>query len=157
MFSKLEFTTLFVTSQVITIVQHACGLFLISRKDLIGGGVPMLAFYVLTQNLAVCLEHSLTMLPSFIITAQLVSPGVEGTMLSLSTSLIKLNQFTIREMVGILINDLFIHVTRKNLTDIFYLIEVAFFFSFIPIIFIYFMVPSRELINSYQQLQSEKF
>ena len=91
------------------------------------------------------------MLPSFIITAQLVSPGVEGTMLSLSTSLIKLNQFTIREMVGILINDMFIHVTRKSLTDIFYLVEVAFFASFIPIVFIYLMVPSRGETNAYQQ------
>lgn len=47
-FSKLEFTTLFVTSQIITIFQNGCGLFLISRKDLIGGGIPILAFYVLT-------------------------------------------------------------------------------------------------------------
>lgn len=80
-----------------------------------GAGWPMLTFYVITQNLAGYLEHSLTMLPSFIITAQLVTPGVEGTMLSLSTTLVKLNQFTIREMVGVFINDMFVHVTRKNL------------------------------------------
>lgn len=77
-------------------------------------------------------------------------------MLSLSTSLIKLNQFTIREMVGILINDMFIHVTRKNLMDMFYLVEVAFFSSFIPIIFIYLMVPSREQTQAYQDMQTQK-
>ena len=46
--SKLEFTTLFVASQIITIVQNACGLFLISKYELLHGSMPMLAFYVMT-------------------------------------------------------------------------------------------------------------
>ena len=132
---------------------------LIKRKDLFTNSVALDTYYFLTQSLSSCFEHSLTMLPSFIITAQLVSPGVEGTMLSLSTSLIKLNQFTIREMVGILINDIWVHVTTKNLSDIFYLIEISLVCAFIPIILIYLMVPTREETQAYQkmkQVEAEK-
>ena len=122
---------------------------LIKRKDLFKSSLALDIYYFMTQSLSNCFEHSLTMLPSFIITAQLVSPGVEGTMLSLSTSLIKLNQFTIREMVGILINDSLIHVSTKNLGDIFYLIEISFFCAFVPIALIYLMVPTKQETQKY--------
>ena len=60
---------------------------------------------MLTGNFATVIERLLTMIPSFIIMAKIIKPGVEGIMISLMMTIINLNQFTIRTLFGTLIND----------------------------------------------------
>jgi len=72
-------------------------------------------------------------------------------MLSLSTSIIKLNQFTIREMVGVTINDMFVHVTKKSLRDVFTLTEIALCSAFIPFLFLWWMIPSKKATEDFQK------
>jgi len=67
-YSKMEYRSLFLLAQIITIVSCAFSLLLISRWNL-KVGIPDIVLYMVTHPLAGCLEHSLTMLPSFVITA----------------------------------------------------------------------------------------
>ena len=50
------------------------------------------------------LEHALTMMPSIILTAKLTPPGIESTIMSLSLTIVRVNQFSLRSSIGILVN-----------------------------------------------------
>ena len=82
------------------------------------------------------------MLPSFIIMAKLIPPGVESSMMSFTTTIIALNQFIIRNMLAVAINNNFVFVTKKNMKAYSELCLIAFVMSFIPMLFLYCMTPT---------------
>jgi hypothetical protein len=51
--------------------------------------------------------------------------------------------FSLKNWIGILLNDLFVNVTKKNLNNFYILIFFTLFGSFIPFLFIKKMIPSR--------------
>jgi hypothetical protein len=68
-------------------------------------GIPDVLVFLIAGPIAQTLERGLTILPSQIIMSKLIPPGVEASMMSFSATIISLNQFTIRNIMGIYIND----------------------------------------------------
>jgi hypothetical protein len=85
------------------------------------GLIPNLALYVLCGPIASILEKAMTIMPSNIIMSQVIPPGVEATMFAIAHVIINLNQFTLRQVIGVLINDNFVFVTKENM-DNFYVL-----------------------------------
>ena len=94
------------------------------------------------------IEHFITMLPTGIMLARLTPPGLEGTMTSFSFSIIILNQFMLRLLVGAVINGNFVHppVEAKNIKDFPKLMIIQFFGTLIPMTYIYCMVPLNKKV-----------
>ena len=92
--------------------------------------------------MAQSLTHTMMMVPCNVIIAKQAVPGVEATMVAFGSSLLRLNQYTIREAMGITINDMFIHASRDNLSSICTLTIIAMLTSFIPLTFMRCLVPS---------------
>lgn len=47
--------------------------------------------------------------------AKVIPPGIEGTMVSLFTTIINLNQFTIKTAFGTWVNDKYVGITNDNI------------------------------------------
>lgn len=79
--------------------------------------------------------------------AKIIPKGIEGTLMAFSTTIVALNQFTIRSILGVIINNNFVNVTTSNLNDYYVLTLIALFGSFIPFIYMNFLVPKRKEID----------
>jgi hypothetical protein len=99
----------------------AISIFLAMALKLNEGLIPNLVLYVICGPIAVILEKSMTMLPSNIIMSQVIPPGVEATMFAIAHVIINLNQFTLRALVGVFINDNFVFVTKENMENFYVL------------------------------------
>ena len=75
-------------------------------------GIPDLAAYMILGPIIGSIEKALTHMPSFIIMAKIIPPGVEATFMSLATTILSLNQHSIRAVVGVMINDATVNVTK---------------------------------------------
>lgn len=106
-------------------------------------GIPDVPLYIFSGQLADTLERSLTIMPSYIIMAKIIPKGIEGTLMAFSSTIVALNQFTIRAILGVIINDSFVNVTTSNLNDYYILTIIALCGSFIPFTYILCMVPRR--------------
>ena len=80
-------------------------------------GVPDVVAYFILGPVVSTLERSLTSMPTFIIMAKIIPPGVEATFMSLATTIHVLNQHTMRSIVGVIINDAAVNVTKNNFGD----------------------------------------
>ena len=87
------------------------------------------------------------MIPSFIIMAKIIKPGVEGIMISLTMTIINLNQFTLRTLLGTFINDQFVGVDNESIDRIWILIIIELGFKLIPFFYIYCLVPTNESVQ----------
>ena len=105
-------------------------------------GIPDLALYLLGGSIAATLEKGFSFFPSFVLVSKMIPPGIESTMMSLSTSIIILNQFLLRQLMGLIINDTFIHVTKKNMDNYIWLKVVCIVTSCIPLTYMWRMVPT---------------
>jgi hypothetical protein len=83
-----EHANLFMFSQIIAVIQ---GFIQIWQALRLNGYVSDLFLFVVITVFATVLERTLTMIPSFIIMAKVIPPGVEGTMVSIFTTIINLN------------------------------------------------------------------
>jgi hypothetical protein len=54
--------------------------------------------------MAETVERLLIVLPNFIIMAKMIRPGLEGSMMSLTSTVVYLNMYFIRNGLGVLIN-----------------------------------------------------
>ena len=112
-------------------------------------GIPDVPLYIFSGQLADTLERSLTIMPSYIIMAKIIPKGIEGTLMAFSTTIVALNQFTIRAILGVIINDSFVNVTTSNLNDYYILTIIALCGSFIPFTYILCMVPRRQQTDKF--------
>jgi hypothetical protein len=87
------------------------------------------------------------MIPSFIIMAKVIPPGVEGTMVSLFTTIVNLNQFTIKTALGSYINDRFVGVTNSNIEKYWVLSIIETVGKLLPLMYIYLLVPTNDEVN----------
>ena len=78
-------------------------------------GLPDLFLYIVTGSFSEAVERMLTIIPSFIIMAKIIPPGVEGTMSALTATIINLSNFLIRIAFGVFLNDRFVGVTNENM------------------------------------------
>ena len=64
------------------------------------------------------------MIPFNIILAKLTPPGIESSLMALSNTILNLNQFTIRGLLGVYINETFIGVEKENIEKYYMLVAV---------------------------------
>jgi hypothetical protein len=83
------------------------------------------------------------MIPSFIIMAKVIPPGIEGTMVSLFTTIINLNQFTIKTAFGTWVNDKFVGITNDNIDKYWILAIIETVGKLVPLLYIYCLVPTN--------------
>lgn len=107
--------------------------------------------YLFGSQVAESFEHVLIFFPTKIITALMIPRGTEATLMALSFTIMQINQFTIRNMLGLTINYLFVGVTNDNTAERYYILTVIRLFgSFIPLLFLWKMLPSNEEIKALQ-------
>ena len=145
-----EYTTCFYVSQASYIIQGMISISLALRLNLLVG-IPDILMFIVSGPAAAVIERGLTMLPSQIILAKVILPGVEASMISFSATIISLNQFSIRNIMGVVINDKFFQVSNESF-DQYYMLQVAALIGYVvPLLFIHLMVPSLKEINEIQE------
>ena len=90
----------------------------------------------------------LTLLPSNIIVAQIVPPGVEASMGAFTSTIVTFNLFAVRGLIGAMINNTFFQVTRDTIQDYYKLVWVQLLGTCIPLLYISRMVPSNAEVKA---------
>ena len=108
------------------------------------GLVPNLVLYILCGPIASVLEKAMTLMPSNIIFSQVIPPGVEATMFAVAHTVINLNVFTLRALVGVFINDNFVFVTKENMDNFYVLQIISLCGTLIPFLYIHVMIPTQQ-------------
>ena len=106
-------------------------------------GLSDLFLFLFIGNFTEVVERILTVIPSFIIMAKSIPPGVEGTIVSLTMTIINLNQFILRSFFGTFINDHFVGVTKEHLDRFYILCLINFAFKWMPLFFIWKLIPKN--------------
>jgi hypothetical protein len=89
------------------------------------------------------LEGVLTTMPSLVMMAKLIEPGIEATMMSISATLFNLNKLTLKQMIGVFLNETFVHVKNNQLDRYYILTTIGLFGTFLPILLIKLLVPTN--------------
>ena len=64
-------------------------------------------------------------------------------MYAVAHTIINLNMFTLRALVGVIINDNFVFVTKENMENFYVLEIIALCGTFIPFLYIHLLIPSQ--------------
>ena len=150
-----EYSNMFCISQVLYIVQAALFMCMALRLNLIIG-FPDMAAYLIFGPVVHTLEKCLTYMPMFIIMAKIIPPGVEATFMSLASTIHVLNQHTMRVIVGVIINDNTIDVTKEHFDGYYKLQIIAGVGAMIPLLYIYRMVPKVLEVKELQDKNIQK-
>ena len=75
--------------------------------------------------------------------AKVIKPGVEGIMISLTMMIIDINQFQIRNALGIWINDTFVGVTNETIDRYWCLELIGLGFKLVPLLYIWCLLPTN--------------
>jgi hypothetical protein len=116
LFGKTEIKYCFIYSQYTYICGTAVLLILAYQLNL-AFSIPHIAILAFTDVFAGVIEKILTLLPSNIIVAQIVPPGVEASMSAFTSTIVTFNMFAVRGLVGVFINNTFFHVTRETISN----------------------------------------
>lgn len=116
-------------------------------------GIPDPVIYLVGSQFVEAIEISIFMTQSRIICARLIPPGVEGTMMAFSTTIIGIDMFAIRLVMGLILNQLFVGMNKDNMEEKYrYLTMFKFVGACLPILFIYRLVPTNAEVSKQQKL-----
>lgn len=153
---KYDYSVMFVISQLVYVVAESINLFLhLGYHEKLG--IPTIVLYTLGGGVAQNFEIGFTFFISLVIVSKLVPPGIESTMYSLSVTFIVLNLFVLRAIMGIIINNSFIHVDKDNLKGegedrYIWLKLIAIFTPFIPFLFMFKLLPTLKETNELHKI-----
>ena len=99
--AKKEFLISFYLSQIVYITAVCLTLCLALQLN---KHVPDIVLFVICGPLAAVMEKMMTALPSNMIMSRVIPHGVEAVMFSLAHTIMNLNMFQLRTMMGVLIN-----------------------------------------------------
>lgn len=85
-----DYRKLFFFSQFIYVTAELAKVCLATRFNT-AIGIPDLLLYFLSGTFAMTLERTMTIMPSHIILAKVTPPGIEASMIALSTTIIQVN------------------------------------------------------------------
>jgi hypothetical protein len=102
-------------------------------------------------SFAEVVERMLTILPSFIIMSKSIPPGVEATMFSLTATIINLNQFILRAVIGSVVNDMFVGVTNQSLDKYYILTIIEIIGKLFPLLIISLLIPLNKDVDELQE------
>lgn len=122
----------------------AISTFLAMALRLNQGYFPDIMLYIICGPMAGVLEKALTGLPTNIIMSQVIAPGVEATMFAVAHTIMNLNMFTLRALVGVFINDNFVFVTKENMENFYVLQIIALCGTLIPFFYIHLLIPTQK-------------
>ena len=76
--------------------------------------------------------------------------------MSLSVTIVILNQFFLRSTVGLAINAAFVHVTKKNMDNYFYLKVICAVTSLLPFFYMFKLIPTLNEAKEIQKKSAEE-
>ena len=82
--------------------------------------------------------------------AKITPPGIEGSMVAITHTLMFISSIFLRNFLGIMINDLFVKVTTENLHNFWVLCMFDLGFRAIPLLYIGLMVPRNKVVDEFQ-------
>lgn len=100
------------------------------------------ALYFVGGSVASSLEIILLMVPASIIMAKIIAPGIEGTMFSLTGSILTISFMVMRNLLGVFINR-YIGVTKEKMGDYYILLWIELFFKMMPFFYIGRLIKSK--------------
>jgi hypothetical protein len=118
--------------------------------------IPNIALYIICGPVASILEKVMTMMPCNIIMTKTIPIGVEATMFALAHTIISLNMYTLRALMGVIINDNFIHVTKEDFSNFYMLLIIALVGSLIPFLYIHCMIPTLKEVDDLEKKNQDK-
>ena len=145
-----EYRNFFLFSQIMSVFAFATQACQAMRWN-VPLGISDNAIFVFSGSFANTIERVVTIFPSYVMMARMVPPGVEGTMMAVNNTLVHLNQFTIRNLLGKCINDAFVHVGRNSLHNYYILPIIAFAGSILPLFYMMRMIPSNQEVAELEE------
>lgn len=113
-------------------------------------GISDLFFIIFTDVVFGCLSLAMNVLPCLALFAKITPPGIEGTIFAFLTGSWNFADGVLSPMVGTEINNLFGHVTQKDLTNYPRLKLIAFVCSFLGFIILP-LIPLNKDIEKIQE------
>jgi hypothetical protein len=130
---------------------------LISTRFNLKLGIPDTFLYLFGSQFAEIMEIIILQIQIKIMIAQIVPPGVEGTVMAFGSTILGFDMFLIRNLIGVFVNSKFFGVTTENIRDNYvFLTLIKTAGSILPCFFIYAMIPSNEQIKAIQYENIEK-
>ena len=114
-------------------------------------GLPDLLLFFLGGAIAGVIQRGFTFFPSIIMVSKMIPPGVESTMYSLSITIIALNQFIIRAIMGVYVNDQFVHVSKGHMENYYQLKIICIVTSCIPLTYLFYLIPTLAETDELQE------
>ena len=148
-FMHRNYVIMFAISQCVYVMAESVNLLLATRYNL-ELGIPDLALFYLGGAVASVLERGFTFFPSLVMIGKMIPPGIEGTMYSLSVTILILNQFIIRNLMGVWVNYQFIGISKHNMHEYTYLKMVCICTSLIPFTYMFCMIPTLKETDDLQ-------
>lgn len=147
----MESVVVIIITQIIVMVASSMCIVQASRLNL-KLGIPDPVIYLGGSVLVEHLEVMIFMLHTRIITARMIPPGIEGTMMSFCSTIIHLDLFGLRKLMGLLVNKFIVGITVKNLEEKYIqLTLIKFFGACIPLAFIHLFMPTNKEIKEIQE------
>ena len=154
-FSKIELKWCFIYSQFIYIF-GATVYWLQALRLNLAVGLPDVVVYVFSHLFDDTMEKILLFYPSSIFVAQIAAPGVEAFMSSIGGTIIQFNMYTLRSIIGLYCNKWFANITRDTIEDYYKLAFIQIVGCFIPLLYMYHIIPSNAEVEATQKMYQEK-
>ena len=107
-------------------------------------GISDAVFYTFGSHLSETVEFVVVMFVTKVVTARISPPGIEAFLMALGTTITQLSLWTLRNLMGTLINVLFIHMTTSNLESLSTLLTIKAVGALIPLLYLRKLIPSNE-------------
>jgi MFS-type transporter involved in bile tolerance (Atg22 family) len=138
----IEVRTMIYWSTWISVISGICSYAFAMRWNLLIG-IPDGVFIVITDTVFGVIQQAMNFLPSLALFAKITPPKVEGTVFALLTGSSNLSSTLISPLIGVWLNDRFIHVTANDLSNYKGLCMVSLLTTFFGFLLIP-LIPTKE-------------
>ena len=145
-FAKREFRTVMILENMLSTFGGLLGVvFILDLHKKIGLSDEV--YYAIQSMFLEALSMSFFDLPIMVLFAKITPKNIEGTVFALLTGLINLGSGVLSPLTGSIIDDLFVHVTRENLTNdnMVILAWIETVMALLPNLFI-LLIPTRKMV-----------
>ena len=146
-FTKYEVRTLLLIFTGIMIILAPIN-YIFARRLNVKWGIPDMAIILFTDGISEVIFMAMILLPMAAMFTKICPRNIEATSYALLASVANIRG-AISAAIGTLINDAFLHVTKKDLSGYWKMCLIGSFCSLIPVIFI-FLVPTQKQISARQ-------
>jgi hypothetical protein len=135
---------MFFASQVAYILAHLICILAGTRYN-VYIGIPDVMLFLLSGNFAVIFEKGFSHFGCVLIFAKLVPVGIESSMSSIKDSVVLINLFILRNIMGVILNRAFFNVTRDNLEEGYLKLKlISLAGTFTPLLYMWYLIPTNQ-------------